>query len=120
MNFDDYYWHDSTLKSINIDRSNPGHNDSIVLEIEWYDTGISKLIFQDVYKAKFDLNFGIIAQESILDAYSTKENEELYLLATKWTGVFPVHELTCYIINTNSTAGQIKICAKGFTIDDKN
>ena len=115
MDFNDFYWHDSTLKSIHIDRSNPGHNDSIVLEIEWYDTGISRLIFQDVYKAKFDLNFGVIAQESILDAYSTRDDEGLNLL----TKTFPGHELTCYVINTNSTAGQLKIHAKSFTTDDE-
>ncbi|ADB39484.1 hypothetical protein [Spirosoma linguale] len=115
MDFDDFHWHDSGLKSIHIDRSNPGYNDSIVLEIEWCDIGVGRLIFQEVYKAKFDLNFGIIAQESILDAYSTRDDDELHLL----TSTFEIHDLTCYVINTNSTSGQLKIYAKNFTTGTK-
>jgi hypothetical protein len=29
MNFNDFYWHDSIIKSIYIDRSNPGKKDEI-------------------------------------------------------------------------------------------
>ena len=78
-------WHDSMLKSVNIDRSNPGINDIIIMIIEWNSGLQSKLTFKDVYFANMEWNFGVIAEESILDAETIDDNdEELYRIKEKW------------------------------------
>lgn len=117
MNFNDLYWHDSTIQSISIKRDNPGYNDSIIFEIDWYDTGLGKIIFYDVLKAKFDLNFGMIVRESILNAECVEVDESLALLREQQNDFFLTYGLNCYLINTNSTASQIKIYAAGFQLE---
>lgn len=61
FDFDDCYWHDSILESIYIDRSNPGHNDSVDIIVKWYeDKSRSKLVFKDVYLFKAAMNLGLL------------------------------------------------------------
>jgi hypothetical protein len=66
MNFNDFIWHDAVIENISIDRNNPGINDSIKFDICWPSNDKSILIFEDVYWANFNLNFGVIGDESIL------------------------------------------------------
>lgn len=118
MDFNDYCWHDAMIKNIFIDRSNPGINDTILFEVNWPNGAKSKLAFEDVYWAKFNLNFGIVSSENILSAYlAEKDNESLSDLRLKWKGLLNV-ELNCYIINLNSTGGEIKIISKGCRISE--
>lgn len=85
MNFNNIEWHDSVLKEIFIDRKNPGENDILVLNIDFQEEGLKSVIFEDVYWSCLNLNFGIIADETILDAYMEgKENEDLKNLYSKW------------------------------------
>ena len=112
FDFNDCYWHDSILKSIYIDRSNPGNVDTIEMIIDWYDEPESRIIFQDVYLFKATMNFGIIAQESILTA-SIAPPDDPDLLEFYHKIKFPKHiRLNCYVIETNSTGGLIKIIAE--------
>ncbi|MVT08112.1 hypothetical protein [Chitinophaga tropicalis] len=113
FNFDDCYWHDSILKSIYIDRSNPGHVDTIEMIIDWYDEPESRIIFKDVYLFKATMNFGIIAHESILTAGIAPLDDPDLVEFYRKKKKFPQHiQLNCYIIETNSTGGLIKIIAE--------
>lgn len=110
FNFNDCYWHDSILKSIFIDRSNPGHMDTIELTIDWYDEPASKIVFSDVYLFQATMHFWVIANESILDAEVVQgDDEDLIEFKEKHPG----KEMNCYLIETNSTGGKIKILAAG-------
>lgn len=116
MNFDfnDCYWHDSIMESIFIDRSNPGYNDSIEIIVEWYeDQSRSKLVFKKVYLFKATMNFGIIAHETIDTAYIAPPDDPDQVQFYKgWKGMFDQVKLNCYIIETLSTGGKLKILAE--------
>lgn len=115
MEFNNYHWHDSTIKSIYIDRNNPGIIDTISFDIKWTNGKMTKLTFIDVYWASFNLNCGIIAQESILTAKALEKNDQdLITLYEKWKGLRDDIDLTPYFIELNSTGGTIKIIAKDF------
>lgn len=115
MNFDfnNCSWHDSILKNIFIDRSDPGKVDTVEMTIDWYDEPASKIIFKDVYLFKATLNFGIIADETILNAgIAIQEDPDLINFYQKAKGVLGSKKINCYIIETNSTGGTIKILAE--------
>ncbi|WP_306353298.1 hypothetical protein [Flavobacterium sp. '19STA2R22 D10 B1'] len=113
-------WHDATLKCINIDRSNPGYNDSIEIDIVWPSGGENKLIFKDVYSANFSLNFGVIAEESILGAsIIDNSNVEIIKIKEKWSKLYDgIKDLYGFEIKTASTASNIKIFALSFSLEN--
>jgi hypothetical protein len=116
MKFDEYYWHDAVIKNIHIDRNSPGIRDYILLEIEWPENGVKSLfIFEEVYWASFNLNFGVVADETILNAsLEDPQNDNLINFYSKWKGTMDDIKLDTYKIELNSTGGVIKIIAKGF------
>ncbi len=119
MNFNDFNWHDVVIRNIQIDRGNPGNNDTILFEIEWSEENEKgTLIFEEVYWASMNFNFGIIADESILDATQLDEqNEDLVNFYSKWKGAMNDVKLCIYKIDLNSTGGCIKIIAKKFRVN---
>ena len=121
MDFNDCYWHDSIIKNIEIDRRDPGNSDTIKFEIDWYDKeGTEFLIFNDVYWASMDLNFGIIAPESILGATMLdKQDPDLLALYATWKGRLGNLDLNAYEIELNSTGGKIKIISKSVRLEEK-
>ncbi len=113
MGFMDYEWHDAELKSIFIDRSHAGEQDNIVFEIVWPDKNKGKIIFEDVYYAELNLNFGVIALETIY-AVGVKDvvsEPTLNILQKQWQGIWNEKDMKCYIFETASTASIIKIVA---------
>lgn len=117
MEFTDYNWHDSEIINIEIDRANPGKRDTIVFSINWNDNEKGKLIFEDVYWADLKLNFGIIANECIDEAFTIGiEDEDFQNLYKKWNGAINNIKLNTYLIRTISTGSEIKIIAKTFKI----
>lgn len=69
VNFNDFPWHDASLQSIYIDRQKPGEQDVVKLSIDWPDGHSSSTIeFHDCYAFAANMNFGIVACESILTA----------------------------------------------------
>lgn len=69
QNFNDLPWHDTTLRFIYIERQQPGLKDVIKLLIEWpNDMNASIIEFYDFYAFSANMNFGIVASESILKA----------------------------------------------------
>ena len=88
MNFNDYKWHDAVIKNINIDRTNPGLNDTIIFDIVWSDE-IEKttFIFEEVYWANFKLNFGVVSDETILNSFElSNDNQDLVNFYSNWQG----------------------------------
>ncbi len=112
-NFNDFYWHDSEIRKIIIDRSNPGVDDTIIIEIRWYDRGLGTLIFENVYWSRLNMNFGVVACECIDDAFVSQENDTD--LTNFYKNANPLSKdlkLFCYVIKTISTNSEIKIIAK--------
>lgn len=114
MNITEYPWHDAILKEIRIDRSNPGNDDTITMIVIW-DTGVeSTFSFKDVYYAKLNLNFGVIADECISDViYLPKSSDDVVSFIRKWEKLVPdIGEILFVEIKTISTASSIRIFAK--------
>lgn len=119
MNFNQYDWHDAIIKLISIDRNKPGVNDKITFEIEWEDRRKSILEFEEVYWASMLLNFGIVAEETILNAQTlNKDDTDLVNFYTSWNNLLNDTNLTAYLIELNSTGSIIKIIAKRYIISD--
>lgn len=120
MNYNDYCWHDAIIKNIQIDRINPGINDTIKFEIEWPEgKGKATFTFENVYWVNLDLNFGMIVAEYI-DQSFVAENSDFDLIRIKenWLKMLSTElDLKCYVIKTNSTGGTIKIISIGFTVE---
>ncbi|MET4139480.1 hypothetical protein ABIB30_001852 [Pedobacter sp. UYP1] len=117
MKFEDYYWHDSEIRNITIDRTNPGNKDTIVLEVDWTNKGLGQLVFENVYWASLNMNFGIVAVECIDFAYVADQNDiALNNIYSKWNGLINDVKLYCYVIKTLSTESEIKIIASDFKV----
>ena len=119
MDFKDFYWHDSVIKNIRINRDTPGIKDEIEIEIVWADNDERvNFVFEDVYWARMDLNFGIVVNENILQGYLLPSNDEdLINFYSKWKGLMDDIKLNIYEIELNSTGGRLKIIAKSFRVD---
>ncbi|HFK5506804.1 hypothetical protein [Elizabethkingia anophelis] len=116
MKFNDLYWHDSVIKNIIIDRNDPGKQDVLLLEIDWYDTGLGFIIFENVYWVQINMNFGVIAEEAVYEAFVAPSNDvDVINFNKKWNKNLN-EELSCFIIRTSSTGSEIKIIAKTFKI----
>ena len=118
MNFNDYYWHDAIIKNIFIDRKNPGYKDTIAFEIFWTypNEKFNQIVFEDVYWSQMILGFGVVANESVLEAYEASSDDlDLISFWKKWGNILDV-KLNCYIIKTSSTGSEIKIIAKRFRV----
>lgn len=119
MSFDEYNWHDSLLLNINIDRKDPGVNDTIELTIKWYGDGYSRIVFREVFLFKANMNFGIEALESIDAAYiASPDDVDLLDFYRGWKGAYDHFVVNCYIIRTASTGSEIKILATEYEVLD--
>jgi hypothetical protein len=118
MDFNDFYWHDAVILNITIDRNDPGRIDTILFEIEFPDIGKVNFSFDSVYWIKMNLNFGIIASESILTAFIAERSDpDFVFISSTWEKFIDNTTLDCYVIELNSTGGEIKIIATGFRIE---
>ncbi|RZK43064.1 MAG: hypothetical protein EOO90_05260 [Pedobacter sp.] len=113
--FEDLHWHDALINVVAIDRSNAGKSDTIAFNITWPNGELGTLTFHDVWQAQFSLNFGVIAEETILQANATKELPDALLKQWQTNGV-DMSSIQCYEIETNSTASRFKIIAGGFSV----
>jgi hypothetical protein len=118
MKFNDFYWHDAIIRNIQIDRSNPGISDEIIFDIQWpEEKGNAFFVFEEVYWAEMKLNFGVVADESIMNSVELDEdNPDLVSFHSKWKGAMIDVTLKTYKIVLNSTGGEIKIIAKAFRV----
>lgn len=116
MIFNDFLWHDAIIKNIVIDRNAPGVYDNISFFVEWSTKENVLLSFEGVYWSIMELNFGVIADETILKASCSVDDDDLDKFYSKWKGLMNNVKLFSYEINLNSTGGRIKILAKTFTV----
>ena len=109
----DFYglnWHDAVLFDIHIDRRDPGNLDQVVLSVRWPDGKVDKLLFDDCYKLEMMMNFGIIAEESILDFEIFDDSPDILEIKEKWKeSGYDFKNLRCFQLEMNSTASVIKI-----------
>jgi hypothetical protein len=115
-NFNDLPWHDANLQFIYIDRKKPGEQDVVKLLIDWPGSSNSSTIeFYDCYALTMNMNFGIVACESILTAECFVDSKELNAIRLEWSKVgINLENLKYFRIITNSTNSTINIFALGF------
>ena len=113
--FESLSWHDAELLELTIDRRSAGVIDEVRLLIRWPDGKDDLLVFSECLSFVCSMNFGVIAEESILTASCLLETPELAALREKWKS-FPqcVLGLKCFEIETNSTGSLLRIYAKRF------
>jgi hypothetical protein len=117
MNIEDIDWHDQILSRIEIDRTNPGINDSIKLNVI-IDGKEMIILFEDVYFAEFKMNFGVVAEESIKYAFLTNNDSEIANIKKKWINAEgELNKMVCFELNTNSTNSTIRIYCLSYSIN---
>ncbi len=115
--FQDLEWHDAILLDVRIDRRDPGRRDEVVLTIEWTDGVQQDLRFTGCYEFHAQMNFGIIALESIRDANCVDDSEDLRAVKERWVeSGFDFSSLREFEITMNSTASVLRILACGLEI----
>ncbi len=115
--FNSLPWHDAELLSISIDRSNAGNNDIITFVIKWPDGNQNDIVFNDCYLFDARMNFGVVAEESILEAMCLDESSQISDIKSKWQSLgVALDNIRCYRIITNSTNSQINIYALSYTL----
>lgn len=118
MNFESFYWHDAIIKNIVINRNRPGIRDEIEMEIIFPNNERVVFVFEGVYWIRMNLNFGIIADETILQAcLLEKDDKDLINICSLWKGNVSSTELNVYEFLLNSMGGKIKIIARKFKTD---
>ena len=114
--FETLAWHDAEILKIEIDRHDPGNVDTVALKIKWRDGKIGDVVFEECFKAVLDLNFNVIARETILAAAVVPESPMIEEVRSKWeTAGVKLDDIHCYRIETNSTGGLITIVATKFS-----
>ena len=117
--FNELGWHDAIIDKITIDRGCPGVIDTIDIYIIWTDETKNKLRFENVYWADLNMNFGIVAAESILKAVSKgRECAPVIECYNKWKGNIDNIILNYHEIETNTTGSIIKIIAEKLSITE--
>lgn len=117
-NFNDLPWHDAIIQTININRTVPGKKDIIEMLITWPNGSNSSMVeFFDCYAFVANMNFGVVAPETILTAECLYESVELNSIRKKWLQVgIDLQLLKCFKVVTNSTNSIINIYAENFKI----
>ena len=100
---------------ISVDRTNAGEKDEVCLDIAWSEDFSEKVVFKNCYAAHLYMNFGVICEEQILNAYVDEKDAELHNIRKKWADVaVNLDALQCFRIETSSTASVMRIYAKDF------
>ncbi|MCB9654801.1 MAG: hypothetical protein H6729_11795 [Deltaproteobacteria bacterium] len=116
--FNDLAWHDAIILQLTVDRGSPGENDEILLAVEWPDGTQQQIRFVDCYLLEAQMNFGVVAPESIRDARCSNESSKLGEVRQRWESLgVTLGDLQCFEVYTNSTASIIRICARGFQVE---
>ena len=116
--FNELPWHGSALLNVEVDRKSPGENDTVIIFVKWPDGKENSIVFNDCYFFEARMNFGIVAEESILGAICSDEDDELPLIRSKWSPLgVGLSDLLCYAINTNSTNSSLKVFALSMDVE---
>ena len=102
---------------IKINREKPGENDQVIIVVSWGENIKQSISFNDCFELDLKMNFGVIAEESILDACVINKSLELTQIKNKWKNIgLDLKELKCFQIETNSTNSLIKIYALDYML----
>lgn len=113
IDIEEINFHDNYIKSIYIDRNDPGKNDTIVMIIETGDSVQYLINFKETYQIKLYIPMGFYGQEYINWTKLSKDDEDLLLFLDKLKTVgIEIPDLKCFEIDLNVNAGQIKIFSK--------
>jgi len=105
-------WHDALLLNLFIDRSNPGHADTLELLVEWTDGTQSEIAFHDCYAVNAQMNFNVVCKETIRSFRVDDDGDDIASIKAKWKASGTrVEGVKRYAIETNSTSSIIKIYA---------
>jgi len=113
-----YPWHDTEMLSIVIDRRQPGDKDKVEISLRWPDDGSYALLcFTDCYAAELQMNFGVVATESIRSVDYVVDRQDIAEIKKRWASSgAETHGLVCFEIETNSTASILRIYAMDCSI----
>ncbi|MEY9186127.1 hypothetical protein ABIG06_000041 [Bradyrhizobium sp. USDA 326] len=115
--FNSLPWHDAVLLELMIDRRNPGTRDEVRLQVIWPDGGRATLLFRDCYAVTAEMNFGIIAEEQILNASMIEDDPGLTSIRDRWRPLgVSLAMLRCYQLETSSTGSLLRIYAEKFEV----
>jgi hypothetical protein len=116
MKIEDIEWHDQILTRVEIDRTNPGGNDSIALDFKISDEAVT-LLLSDVYHAELHLNFGIVADESVNYLNISYIGDDVVRVKEKWSKIgVNLNDLFRVEVNTNSTNSLLRIYCLSYLI----
>ncbi len=120
--FNDLPWHDAILKNIEIDRRTPGEQDIIELLVAWPNYNYNSIVeFFDCYAFTANMNFGVIACETIMTAECLYESEELKSIRDLWLKVnVDLQDLKHFKIITNSTNSVVNIFSLNFKVKNND
>lgn len=111
-------WRDAWLLEIYIDRTEPGHRDTVRLVVEWPDAEnrpvepVSIIDFHDCYALELDMGFGVIAEESIAGLTLEDDHPRLARIAEE----FGTDDVACLRFDLANTHGTIRIFSRAVTV----
>lgn len=112
-------WHDTELQELLIDRRTPGERDEAVLTLRWPGGRTQRLRFTDCYTLEANLNFGVIAPETLYTARCVPDSPRLEAVRKTWAHLgADLSGLLLFELETNSTSSTLRIVAKGFELSD--
>lgn len=115
--FDSLPWHDAALLEVSVDRRKAGVCDEVRLRVAWPHGEEAALVFRDCYAMTANMNFGIIATESIGSAWLDDGDPTLASIRDRWKTVgVPLEMLSCFCFEMSSTGSAIRVYAKQFEI----
>jgi hypothetical protein len=119
--FCELQWHDAVISKIEIDRRRPGERDEVVVTILWPDEQSSRIRFFECYAMKAELNFGVVAAETVKMVQELEDSDGLKNVRDRWSQIgVDLSALKCFVIETNSTASTIEVYALGWSKDSAN
>lgn len=115
--FNSLDWHDAELIGVAVDRRMPGKNDIVIVEVRWPDSSCQGIIFTDCYAFNAQMNFGVLAPESIRSASCVTDSVDLRDVRRRWSNIdIDLRSLCCFEIRTNSTNSILQIFALGWDV----
>jgi hypothetical protein len=116
-NFEDLPWHDAQVLSVEVDRSQAGYRDEVRLHLIWPDSTKSIVVFTNTYLFEARMNFGVIADETILAVSAHDEGQVIDEVRTLWRRLgVDLSDLTCFELETASSASKLRIFARSFEL----
>jgi hypothetical protein len=114
-------WHDTELQELLIDRRAPGERDELVLTLRWPgpEGRTQRLRFTDCYALEANMNFGVIAPETLYTAHCVSDSPRLEAVRKTWAHLgTDLSGLRLFELETNSTSSTLRIVARGFELSD--